>query len=285
VDLDPGTNVGPYQIVAPIGAGAMGCVYRARDPRLARDVAIKIIAARFSRDEDAVRRFTLEARAAAALAHPSILAVHDVGVHEGTPYIVSELLTGGTLRERLTDARPHALDIRKASAYAVQLAGGLAAAHDKGIFHRDLKPENVFVTRDGQIKILDFGVAKLAPVAGALVAAAEAPTSVDTEPGLFFGTIGYCAPEQLHGQPVDHRADIFAFGIILYEMLTGRSPFPGQTPADALSAVLERDPEQVPGAGTRVPDAFTKIIERCLEKDPAARFQSTRDLGSLSTRS
>ena len=293
--LAAGARLGPYEILSAIGAGGMGEVYKARDTRLGRDVAIKVLPAAFSADPERLRRFEQEARAASALNHPNILAVYDIGQHDDSPYIVSELLDGETLRTRLGtgaarrsdtpgSAGPPAADsgsalsVRRAIDYAVQIARGLAAAHDKGIVHRDLKPENVFVTTDAHVKILDFGLAKLSEAAPVLVGASQTPTAAgDTAPGTLLGTVGYMAPEQVRGQTVDYRGDLFAFGAILYEMLSGQRAFAGATPADTLSAILEKDPPELT-AERKVPPSLARIVERCLEKNPAARFQSTRDL-------
>src|SRR5215475_12306141 len=217
--LQPGSRLGPYEIVAPIGAGGMGEVYRAKDPRLGRDVAIKVLPASFSADADRLRRFEQEARAAGILNHPNLTAVHDIGTHEGAPYVVQELLEGETLRSTLAGGK---LSTRRAVDYSLQIVHGLAAAHEKGIVHRDLKPENLFVTRDGRIKILDFGLAKLThQEEGAQVT--NLPTaSAGTEPGVVMGTLGYMSPEQVRGKPADARSDIFSFGAILYEMLSGK---------------------------------------------------------------
>ena len=277
--LTAASKLGPYEIVSAIGAGGMGEVYRARDPRLGRDVAVKVLPPSFSADPDRLRRFELEARAAAALNHPNILAVHDVGSHESAPYLVSELLEGETLRERLS--QPHAgLPVRKAVEYAVQIAHGLAAAHDKNLVHRDLKPENVFITTDGRVKILDFGLAKLTQSDGALNATELPPTTpnLNTQSGMILGTMGYMAPEQVRGLPVDHRADIFAFGVMLYEMLSGQRAFQGATSADTISAILKEDPPDLPVAERHIPPALERIVDRCLEKSPSARFQSATDL-------
>src|SRR5262245_12805978 len=217
----------------------MGHVYRARDKRLGRDVAIKVIAPSLATDPDRVRRFEQEARAVATLNHPNILAVYDVGVENGTPYVVSELLEGETLRDLL---KRGAAPTRKALDIAGQIAHGLAAAHDRGVVHRDLKPENIFVTTDGVAKILDFGLAKLRQAEPAGGVEAEATRAADTQPGMMLGTAGYMAPEQVRGQAVDHRADLFAFGAVLYEMLSGQRAFGGDTPADSMSAVLEKAP-------------------------------------------
>lgn len=274
--LDPGARLGPYEVLAPLGAGGMGEVYRARDPRLGRDVAVKVLPAGLSADAERLRRFEQEARAAAALNHPNILAVHDLGQHEGAPYIVSELLEGETLRERLTGT---ALPVRKAVEYAVQMAQGLAAAHEKGITHRDLKPENVFVTGDGRVKILDFGLAKLTQAEPALSGMSALPTTPpDTLPGVVLGTIGYMSPEQVRGQAADHRSDIFAFGVIVYEMLAGRRAFRGETAIETMSAILKEDPPDLPVTERHIPPALGRIIDRCLEKNPAARFKSADDL-------
>ena len=232
--LSSGTKLGPYEIIAPLGAGGMGEVYRARDPQLGRDVAIKVLPSSLSRDPDRLRRFEQEARAAAALNHPNILAVYQLGTHEGSPYLVAELLEGSTLRDQLLRGP---LPIRKAVEYGIQTARGLAAAHEKGIAHRDLKPENLFLTKDGRIKILDFGLAKLIqtphnPGPGA-------PTlSEGTDPGAVLGTVGYMSPEQVRGHSADERADLFAFGAILYEMLTGKRAFHKPTSAETMSAIL-----------------------------------------------
>ena len=284
--LPAGARFGPYEIVAPLGAGGMGEVYRARDPRLGRDVAIKVLPAGLSADSERLERFEQEARAAAALSHPNILAVHDIGIDGGTPYIVSELLDGDTLRERLAAG---ALPVRKAVEFAVHIAHGLAAAHDKGIVHRDLKPENIFITVDGRVKILDFGLAKLTqaePSADLSVAPTMVPP---TTPGMVMGTVGYMAPEQVRGVAADHRADIFAFGAVLYEMLSGGRAFRGATPADTMTAILKEDPPDLPAAERRIPPALARIVDRCLEKNPAARFKSADDLGfaleTLSTHS
>jgi len=273
--VTPGTKLGPYEIVALIGAGGMGEVYRALDPRLGREVAIKVLPGEFAADPERLRRFELEARAVAALDHPNILAIHDVGTHEGSPYIVTELLEGESLRQRLSGG---ALPVRKAVETAVQIAQGLAAAHEKGIVHRDLKPANVFITKDGHVKILDFGIAKLVAPRN-LVEPAQATTVVEaTEAGTTLGTVGYMSPEQVRGQSVDHRTDIFSFGCVLYEMLSGRSPFRRGTAADTASAILHEEPPELAGTVRHIPPAIEGIITRCLDKSPEDRFQSARDL-------
>src|SRR5262245_8707325 len=241
--LSPGVTLGPYEILAPLGAGAMGEVYRANDPRLRREVAIKVLPAAFATDPARLRRFEQEALAAASLNHPNILAVYDLGLHPSTgsgqasPYIVSELLEGTTLRDAI-GVDP--LAARTALDYAAQIARGLAAAHDKGIVHRDLKPENLFLTRDGRIKILDFGLAKLTQAES--VAAASGATrltvAAGTEPGMIVGTVGYMSPEQVRAETADHRSDIFAFAVILYEMLTGRRAFHGTSAVETMHAIL-----------------------------------------------
>jgi serine/threonine protein kinase len=276
-----GAKIGPYEIVAPAGAGGMGEVYRARDSRLNRDVAVKILPAAFARDPERLRRFQQEAQAVAALNHPNILAVHDFGEDQGAPYMVTEFLEGETLREKM---RPGALPVRKASEYAVQIARGLAAAHDKGIVHRDLKPENIFVTRDGHVKILDFGLAKLTRPD---VTTPDAATMASqTEAGVVMGTVGYMSPEQVKGQAADHRSDIFSFGAILYEMLSGRRAFHGDTSVETMSAILKQDPPELTESSRMVPPALDRIVRHCLEKNPEERFQSARDvafnLGNLS---
>ncbi|MCI0605143.1 serine/threonine protein kinase [bacterium] len=274
--LQTGSLIGPYEILSPIGAGGMGEVYRAKDPRLGREVAIKVLPAQFSADADRLRRFEQEARAAGILNHPNILTVYDIGVQEDSPYVVSELLVGETLRDRIGGS---ALNYQKAIEYALQIAHGLAAAHDKGIVHRDLKPENIFVTRDGRIKILDFGLAKLTipePVSGGR----SSLVTVDpgTQPGMVLGTVGYMSPEQVRSREVDHRSDLFAFGTILYEMITGRRAFHRDSTADTMSAILKEDPVDPSSTNKSVPAALERIIRHCLEKSPEERFQSARDL-------
>ena len=265
----------------------MGEVYRARDPRLSREVAIKVLPAGLSSDPERLQRFEQEARAAAALNHPNILALYDIGTHDDAPYLVTELLEGATLREHLVSV---ALPIRKAIEYPVQIAHGLAAAHEKGIVHRDLKPENVFVTDDGRVKILDFGLAKLTQPESALAGATALPTTPPhTMAGVILGTVGYMSPEQVRGIAADHRADIFAFGAVLYEMLSGQRAFHGDTAMDAMTAIVKDHPPDLPVVERRIPPALVRIADRCLEKSPAARFQSTRDLAfaleSLTTHS
>ncbi len=222
-----GTRLGPYEIIAPVGAGGMGEVYRARDTRLGRDVAVKVLPSSYADNKERLQRFEQEACAAGALNHPNILIVHDIGSHDDAPYVVSELLEGETLRQRTTGA---ALAQRRVVDYALQIAHGLAAAHDKGIVHRDLKPENLFVTKDGRIKILDFGLAKLTGAADSGQSQTDIPTRrVDTDPGKVMGTVGYMSPEQVRGRPADHRSDIFSLGAILYEMLAGKRAFRGES--------------------------------------------------------
>jgi eukaryotic-like serine/threonine-protein kinase len=273
--LSSGARLGPYEILAPLGAGGMGEVYRARDPRLGREVAIKVLPASFSQDLDRLRRFEQEARAAGVLNHPNITAVYDIGTHDGAPYVVSELLEGETLRARLAGA---ALAPRKATDYAIQIAQGLAAAHEKGIVHRDLKPENLFVTKVGRVKILDFGLAKLvAPEEKG--PQTEIPTqAAATEPGVVLGTIGYMSPEQVRGQAADVRSDIFAFGAILYEMLSGQRAFSGTTSADTMSAILMKEPPDILVTNQAVSPALERIVRHCLEKNPEERFHSAHDV-------
>jgi serine/threonine protein kinase len=272
--LTSGTKLGPYEIVSPLGAGGMGEVYRARDARLNREVAIKVLPAAFARDPERLRRFQQEAQAVAALNHPNILAIHDFGEHEGSPYIVTEFLEGETLRERM---RPGALPLRKATEYGEQIARGLAAAHEKGIVHRDLKPENIFVTRDGRVKILDFGLAKLTHPEGAVLSDAATLAS-QTEPGVVMGTVGYMSPEQVKGQSADHRSDLFSFGAILYEMLSGKRAFHRDTAVETMSAILKQDPPELTETNRTVPPALERVVRHCMEKNPEERFQSARDV-------
>ncbi len=264
-----GTQFGPYEIAGWLGAGGMGEVYRARDVRLERQVALKVVPERFVADAARLDRFRQEARAAGQLNHPNITAVYDSGVHAGMPYIVSELLEGESLRSRL-EAGP--LPVGTAIEYACQIAEGLAAAHDRSILHRDLKPDNLFVTAEGRVKILDFGIAKLLPAADE----GATPARQETEPGLILGTVSYMSPEQVRGEPLDFRSDIFSVGIILREMLTGRQAFRRGTTADTMAAILKEEPSgKFPAAAS---PALERIVSRCLEKSREARFQSARDL-------
>jgi hypothetical protein len=254
----------------------MGEVYRARDPRLGREVAVKVLTASTTADADRLRRFEQEARAAGILNHPNITAVHDFGSHEGAPYIVTELLEGETLRSRLGTG---ALPVRKALDYAVQLARGLAAAHEKKIVHRDLKPENIFLTRDGRVKILDFGLAKLKESESVEGEQTVLPTQTrGTEPGVVMGTMGYMSPEQVRGQAADHRSDIFSFGAILYEMLSGQRAFRGDTAADSITAILSKEPPDLSQTNSEVHPGLERIVRHCLEKNREERFESARDL-------
>ena len=276
MSLTAGTRLGPYEILAPLGAGGMGEVYRARDERLKREVAVKVLPASFSTDPERLRRFEQEAQAAGGLNHPNILAIHDLGTVEGAPYIVSELLEGETLRERLVTG---ALPTRKAIDYAVQTAHGLAAAHEKGIVHRDLKPENLFVTRDGRVKILDFGLAKLTQPESGTRESTELPTAAaGTEPGIVLGTLGYMSPEQVRGKLADVRSDIFAFGAILYEMLSGKRAFHGESAADTMSAILTKEPPDLSETTRNIQPGLDRIVRHCLEKNPEERFHSAHDL-------
>jgi eukaryotic-like serine/threonine-protein kinase len=282
--LDPHTKFGPYEIVSPLGAGGMGEVYRARDGRLGRDVAIKVLPASFASDAERLRRFEQEARAAGALNHPNVLAIYDIGTDIGTgggaPYLVTELLEGETLRERL-NLGP--IPLRKALEIAIQAAHGVAAAHEKGIIHRDLKPANIFLTHDGRVKILDFGLAKLTQRDASGIGETQAATRAtmdagQTEAGLVLGTVGYMSPEQVRGKPADARSDIFALGTILYEMLSGQRAFEKESSADTMAAILKEEPPELSGEGKKIPPAVERIVRHCLEKNPAERFQSARDL-------
>ena len=276
--LAPGLRLGPYEITGPIGAGGMGEVYRARDSRLDRDVAIKVLPENVSTSPSAMERFGREAKAIAALSHPGILSIHDFGTEGRIAYAVTELLEGETLEERLTHG---ALTPRKAVEFAVQIATALASAHERGVIHRDLKPANLFITRDGRVKILDFGLARLSAggSGGTDGKTPEAQTQTrHTASGVVLGTAGYMSPEQVRGQPVDHRADIFALGCVMYEMLTGRRAFQRETSAEAMTAVLREDPVDPATFGRPLPQGLDRLMRRCLEKRPEDRLQSARDL-------
>lgn len=277
------THLGPYEILSPLGAGGMGEVWRARDTRLDRDVAIKVLPASFANDAGRLLRFEQEARATSALNHPNILTVHDFGSHDGSPYIVAELLEGEELRAQLAEG---ALPVRRSVDYAHQIASGLAAAHAKGVVHRDLKPENLFVTKDGRIKILDFGLAKLRPAKLTGEAASEVATQkLITDPGTVMGTVGYMSPEQVRGGEADHRSDLFSFGVILYEMLSGRRAFLGHSLVETMNAILKDDPPELTepaaeqqGRRERIPLGLAHIVRHCLEKRADDRFQSASDV-------
>jgi serine/threonine protein kinase len=274
-----GVRLEYYEILAPLGAGGMGEVWRARDTRLNREVAIKLLPASFAKDADRLLRFEVEALATSALNHPNILTIHDIGTAPpelgGAPYVVTELLAGAELREHLVPQLP----VRTVIDYGRQIAAGLNAAHQKGIVHRDLKPENLFVTTDGRVKILDFGLAKLKPVPLSGVET-NAPTQKRiTDPGTVMGTVGYMSPEQVRGQEMDHRADIFSFGVILYEMLSGRRTFTGDSAVEVMNAILNEDPPELTATNHRVPEGLERVIRRCLEKKPEQRFHSAHDLG------
>ncbi|HEY4230336.1 MAG TPA: protein kinase [Thermoanaerobaculia bacterium] len=272
--LAAGTKLGSYRIVAPLGAGGMGEVYRARDAKLERDVAIKVLPQHLTADPDALARFEREAKSVAALSHPNILAIHDFGTQDGTTYAVTELLEGETLRGRMDGS---AIAQRQAVDWCLQIAKGLSAAHGKGVVHRDLKPENVFVTKDGHVKILDFGLAKRAETAPEEKTSAPTGTG-QTQPGTVMGTMGYMSPEQLRGLPVDHRSDIFSFGAILYELLSGRKAFKRDTSSDTIAAILKEEPPELTHSGRNVSPALDHIVRHCLEKDRDNRFQSAKDV-------
>src|SRR5215212_7794925 len=277
--IQPGTRVGPYEVIGLLGEGGMGQVYRGRDPRLGRNIAIKVLTQDSAQDGDAIARFEREARAVAALSHPNILAIHDFGDFEGTFFVVTELLEGKTLRQRIEESP---LTWRKAVEVGAEIAEGLAAAHAKGIIHRDLKPENIFLTTDGRVKILDFGIAQLVraePPPSDDVDPSSLPTApLKTEPGSVIGTAGYMAPEQLRGEGVDARTDIFSLGALLYEMTTGRPAFIRGTVIDSLSAILTDNPDVFTLSEKLIPYELARVIQRCLEKKREERFQSARDL-------
>jgi Tol biopolymer transport system component len=273
MSLSAGSRLGPYEILSPLGAGGMGEVYRARDTKLERDVAIKVLPERLASDPAALARLEREARAVAALSHPNVLGIYDLGRDQGVTYVAMELLQGESLRQSL-DEGP--LPQRKALEYGLQIAHGLAAAHEKGIVHRDLKPENVFVTSEGRVKILDFGLAKVLERESGET---QSPTvAAATEPGTVMGTVGYMSPEQVRGKPADHRSDIFSFGALLYEMLSGRRAFRGESAAETMAAIAQKDPPELSGIDSPLAPALDRIVRHCLEKNPNERFQSARDL-------
>jgi formylglycine-generating enzyme required for sulfatase activity len=274
--LEAGSNLGPYQILTPLGAGGMGEVYRARDSRLEREVAVKVLSERLAGNADALARFEREAKAVAALSHPNILAIHDFGRDERVVFAVTELLEGETLRSRLSQG---ALPWRKAIEIGVEIARGLAAAHEKGVIHRDIKPENVFLTTDGRVKILDFGLARVDQrVLSAPTAETQSFQDAQTEIGAVLGTVGYMSPEQVRGQAVDARSDIFSLGCVLHEMVVGRKTFVRDTAADTMAAILNVEPPQLTDIDASVPAELSRAIQHCLEKNAAARFHSAHDL-------
>ncbi len=273
--LTPGTRLGPYEVVAPLGAGGMGEVYRAKDAKLDRLVAVKVLPPRLADDPTALARFEREAKAVAALSHPNILAIFDFGREGSTAYAVMELLDGETLRQKLAAPIP----VRKAVEYGVQIARGLAAAHLKGIVHRDLKPENVFVTADGHVKILDFGLARQTLAAAPTAETASPTAERHTDPGTVFGTVGYMSPEQARGEPGDQRSDLFSLGAVLYELISGRRAFQRDTAAETLTAILREEPTHLTSSSaSEVPPGLARVVEHCLEKHPAERFQSASDV-------
>lgn len=274
MSLTAETQLGPYKIIALIGAGGMGEVYRARDTRLLRDVALKVLPESFTADPDRLRRFEQEARAVAALNHPNIVSVYDVGNAGGVHYIVSELLEGETLRQLIS---PSGMAVRKTTELGIQLAQGLAAAHEQGIVHRDLKPENIFVTRNGRLKILDFGLAKLRRPQ-TIAETVDGVTLGETNAGQVLGTIGYMSPEQVRGDTADHRSDIFSFGSILYEMLYGQRAFKHNTGAETMTAILNEEPSEFSGRSLAIPPGLERIVRHCMEKQAGQRFQSAHDI-------
>ena len=274
-----GDLIGPYEIVAHIGAGGMGDVWRARDRRIRRDVAIKVLPDAFGEGDERVQRFEQEARAAGALNHPGLVTIFDVGRTDGSaPYIVMELLEGETLRDEIGRVTTTPVPIRKALEYATQIAAALAVAHEKDIIHRDLKPENIFITNEGRVKILDFGLAKLAEVAGAEDNERNRTARHLTSAGMVVGTPGYMSPEQVRAQPLDHRTDIFSLGTVMYEMLSGRSPFESESAVETMHAVLNVEPPMLTALAPGVPPVLETTVRHCMEKNPRDRFQSARDL-------
>ena len=274
--LVAGTKLGRYEIRSVVGIGGMGEVYRARDEKLKRDVAIKVLPVSFSQDANRLVRFEQEAQAVGALNHPNILAVYDIGTHDGAPYVVSELLEGESVRERLNNGP---IPQRKATDYAVEIARGLAAAHEKGIVHRDLKPDNLFITKDDRVKILDFGLAKLIERVDEGTAQTDIATrKVQTDPGTVMGTVGYMSPEQVRGRPVDHRSDIFSYGTVLYEMLSGQRAFHGESALETLNSILKDEPKELTTTNANITFPMERVVWHCLEKSPDRRFQSATDI-------
>ena len=275
MQLSPGARLGPYEILGPIGSGGMGEVYRARDARLQRDVAIKVLPEHLALQPEALARFQKEARAIAALSHPNILAIHDFGTEGDRTYAVTELLDGETLRSRLGRG---VVPWRKAVEIGIALVEGLAAAHSKEITHRDLKPENIFLTSDGRVKILDFGLARWKPSAPSPGQSSAPTQSLETELGTVMGTVGYMSPEQVRGVPVDGRSDIFSLGCVLHEMVTGKRAFSRPTATETMAAILKDEPPAISESGKQVPPELERVVLHCLEKGALERFQSARDL-------
>ncbi|HET7452394.1 MAG TPA: protein kinase, partial [Thermoanaerobaculia bacterium] len=273
MSLAAGTKLGPYEIIGPLGAGGMGEVYKARDSRLSREVAVKVLPESLASHPDALARFEREAKAVAALNHPNILSIHDFGNENGVAYAAMELLEGESLRTRLEGG---AMAQRRAVEIAIQIAKGLAAAHEKGVIHRDLKPENLFLTRDGRVKILDFGLAKVFTPEKTATSAPTTPAS--TEPGTVMGTVGYMSPEQVLGREVDQRTDIFSFGAVLFEMLSGERAFKRNSAVETMNAILKEDPPELSDSGKIVSPALDRIVRHCLEKNPESRFHSAGDV-------
>ncbi len=267
--LATGSQLGPYQVHALIGRGGIGEVYRAHDSRLNRNVAVKVLCPRLASDAASVARFTREARTTALLNHPNVVAVHDVGLQDGVPFVVSELLDGKTLREQMQEGP---LPLRTAIGYTLDIARGLAAAHRLGIVHRDLKPENIFITQDDRVKILDFGLAKCRDVVP------DDDSSTATTSGIIVGTVGYASPEQLRGGAVDARADLFSVGVMLYEMLAGVAPYRRESAIETLHAILKEHPAPLRRCKRHIPTELDAIVARCLEKSPDQRFQTAQDL-------